>query len=81
VFLPFVQLARGRQNPIGGVGLGLAISREYARGMGGDLTVASALGAGSTFTLTLPLVAPVAEPVASPMAPVVRHDDQGSQVA
>ena len=37
-----------------GAGLGLAISRDLARGMGGDLTVESALGMGSTFVLTLP---------------------------
>jgi signal transduction histidine kinase len=37
-----------------GVGLGLAISRDLARGMGGDLTARSAPGAGSTFTLVLP---------------------------
>jgi signal transduction histidine kinase len=37
-----------------GVGLGLAISRDLARRMGGDLVVESELGRGSTFTLTLP---------------------------
>jgi len=37
-----------------GVGLGLAISRDLARGMGGDLQVESVPGEGSTFTLWLP---------------------------
>ena len=37
-----------------GTGLGMAISRAMARGMGGDLTVTSQLGVGSTFTLVLP---------------------------
>lgn len=54
VFKPFVQLDAARATSRGGVGLGLAISRELARRMGGTLTVASTVGEGSAFTLTLP---------------------------
>jgi len=55
IFDPFVQVDRRLSNPREGVGLGLAISRDLALAMGGDLTVASRPGAGSTFILTLPL--------------------------
>ena len=56
IFEPFVQVDRHRmQQSQQGVGLGLAISRTLARGMGGDLQVESTMGVGSTFTLTLPL--------------------------
>jgi PAS domain S-box-containing protein len=53
IFEPFVQVGRDFSSPQGGTGLGLAISRDLARRMGGDLTVESALGKGSTFHLTL----------------------------
>jgi PAS domain S-box-containing protein len=53
VFDPFVQVGRRLASNAEGVGLGLAISRDLARGMGGDLTAESTPGVGSTFTLTL----------------------------
>ena len=47
---------------VAGFGLGLFIAREIAHAHGGTLTVASAPGAGSTFTLTLPLQTPATSP-------------------
>jgi PAS domain S-box-containing protein len=55
IFEPFVQIDRHLTHESQqGVGLGLAISRDLARAMGGDLTATSAPGVGSTFRLTLP---------------------------
>lgn len=54
IFEPFVQVGRGFARPGEGAGLGLAISRDLARAMGGDLTVESAPNEGSAFTLDLP---------------------------
>jgi signal transduction histidine kinase len=54
IFEPFVQLREGLADREGGVGLGLAISRDLARAMHGDLTVESTEGEGTRFTLVLP---------------------------
>jgi PAS domain S-box-containing protein len=60
IFDPFVQVNPQLSRSQDGVGLGLAISRDLARGMGGDLSAQSEEGRGSTFTLCLPRLAPAA---------------------
>ena len=55
IFNSFEQADAGTTRRYGGTGLGLAISRRLAQIMGGDLTVVSILGEGSTFTVTLPV--------------------------
>jgi signal transduction histidine kinase len=54
IFEPFVQLDRSLTQLREGVGLGLSISRDLARGMGGSLTVVSTPGEGACFTVSLP---------------------------
>ena len=54
IFEPFVQVKEGLAGRDTGVGLGLAISRDLARAMNGDLTVRSVLGEGARFTVSLP---------------------------
>ncbi|HKV50980.1 MAG TPA: PAS domain S-box protein [Gemmatimonadaceae bacterium] len=55
VFEPFVQVGRTLTSAPEGAGLGLAISRDLARTMKGDIVAESTVDVGSTFTLTLPV--------------------------
>ncbi|HEX3867841.1 MAG TPA: hybrid sensor histidine kinase/response regulator [Gemmatimonadaceae bacterium] len=66
IFEPFTQVDSSTATARDGVGLGLAISRELARRMGGDIEVESTPGRGSTFTVRLPLAA---KPVATDARP------------
>ena len=61
IFDKFYRLDPDMTGGVGGSGLGLYISRELVRQMGGQLSVSSELRSGSIFRVTLPLAAPVEE--------------------
>ncbi|MGH6918177.1 MAG: ATP-binding protein, partial [Geminicoccaceae bacterium] len=62
LFQAFSQAKASIARDYGGTGLGLAITKHFCRLLGGDITVDSTPGQGSTFTMTLPAVCPAAEP-------------------
>jgi two-component system, sensor histidine kinase and response regulator len=58
LFRPFTQADAATTRRYGGTGLGLVIAKQLSRGMGGELSVSSIWGEGSTFTLQIPLLKP-----------------------
>ena len=73
LFQPFVQADASTTRKYGGTGLGLVISRRFCQLMGGDVTVSSEAGKGSTFEMRLPAI--VVDPAAAPPVPAVRPPD------
>lgn len=65
IFESFKQVDTGTTRRYGGTGLGLSICRSLARAMGGDVTVTSQIGQGSTFAIMLPCQ-PIAAPTSAP---------------
>lgn len=61
IFEDFVQLASPLQKRIKGTGLGLPLSRQLAQLLGGNISVSSVLGSGSTFSVMLPIIYPLAQ--------------------
>jgi signal transduction histidine kinase len=62
VFQPFTQIEGGATRKKGGMGLGLSVALRMANTLGGDIVATSEVGAGSTFTLRVPMRLQIAEP-------------------
>ncbi len=81
-FEEFGQVEDSTTRNYGGTGLGLPLSRRFCRMLGGDLTVQSELGKGSTFTMEVPVTLPgTARSAASSQSPETGTDEHAEQEA
>jgi signal transduction histidine kinase/DNA-binding response OmpR family regulator len=69
IFDRFFQAENQHYSSTGGTGVGLSLTRELVRTMGGDITVRSALGQGTTFTVQLPITNQASRGNAAPVMP------------
>jgi ammonium transporter len=80
MFQEFTQADTSTTRRYGGTGLGLALSRRFCQMMGGDITVQSIPGAGSTFTVYLPVQSAVQD-ITEPDSPTAVQAVQGKETA
>jgi signal transduction histidine kinase/CheY-like chemotaxis protein len=73
VFQPFAQADTSTARKYGGTGLGLTLSRRFTQMLGGDITLQSSQGAGSTFTVSIPASGPAAKPSESAERPAAEE--------
>ncbi len=81
VFEEFSQADASTTREYGGTGLGLPISRRFCQMLGGDLTVSSRMGEGSTFTIRVPAQVPEADAEAPEIVAPVTTEAQAEAIA